>query len=304
MLFDSAFLQTGSLVVTGIIVFIVVIILIIFLSGLKILKEWERAPVLTLGRYKGLKGPGLIYVVPFVSKIPYIISTRLQVTSFRTEQTLTRDNVPVNVDAVMYFQPVEVEKAVLNAENYNLATQLAAQTTLRETIGGVNFDDLLYEREKIGASARGIIDQKTENWGVKVTAVEIRDIAIPPQLQEAMSRQAQAERERRARVTLAEAEFQAAQKMVEAANSYAQNPRAMELRWMNILYELGLQGRGTLILIPTNTPTAGISGPLPPVGVLGLRDMAGNVAGAPSGTQQQGGGSSSSSSQQGSSNST
>ncbi len=303
MLFDSAFLQTGSLITTGIVVFIVIIILIIFLSGLKILKEWERAPVLTLGRYKGLKGPGLIYIVPFISKIPYIISTRLQVTSFRTEQTLTRDNVPVNVDAVMYFQPVEVEKAVLNAENYNLATQLAAQTTLRETIGGVNFDDLLYEREKIGASARQIIDQKTENWGVKVTAVEIRDIAIPPQLQEAMSRQAQAERERRARVTLAEAEFQAAQKMVEAANSYAQNPRAMELRWMNILYELGLQGRGTLILIPTNTPTAGISGPLPPVGVLGLRDMAGNVAGGTtSGTQQQGGGSSASS-QQGSSES-
>jgi regulator of protease activity HflC (stomatin/prohibitin superfamily) len=258
----------------GIAVFIIIIIVIIFLSGLKILKEWERAPVLTLGRYKGLKGPGVIYVVPFISKIPYVISTRLQVTSFRTEQTLTRDNVPVNVDAVMYFQPVEVQKAVLNAENYNLATQLAAQTTLRETIGGVNFDDLLYEREKIGASARQIIDAKTENWGVKVTSVEIRDIAIPPQLQEAMSRQAQAERERRARVTLAEAEFQAAQKMVEAANSYAQNPRAMELRWMNILYELGLQGRGTLILIPTNTPTAGISSSLlPPIGVMGLREV-------------------------------
>jgi regulator of protease activity HflC (stomatin/prohibitin superfamily) len=263
-----------NLIDTGIIVFIVIVILIIFLSGLHILKEWERAPVLTLGRYKGLKGPGVVYVVPFVSKIPYIISTRLQVTSFRTEQTLTRDNVPVNVDAVMYFQPVEVQKAVLNAENYNLATQLAAQTTLRETIGGVNFDDLLYEREKIGASARQIIDSKTENWGVKVTAVEIRDIAIPPQLQEAMSRQAQAERERRARVTLAEAEYQAAQKMVEAANTYAQNPRAMELRWMNILYELGLQGKATtLMLIPSNMPSAGTSAVFPPVGLMGLRDI-------------------------------
>lgn len=277
---------------TGIIVFVVLVILIIFLSGLHILKEWERAPVLTLGRYKGLKGPGVVYVVPFVSKIPYIISTRLQVTSFRTEQTLTRDNVPVNVDAVMYFQPVEVQKAVLNAENYNLATQLAAQTTLRETIGGVNFDDLLYEREKIGASARQIIDSKTENWGVKVTAVEIRDIAIPPQLQEAMSRQAQAERERRARVTLAEAEYQAAQKMVEAANTYAQNPRAMELRWMNILYELGLQGKATtLMLIPSNMPSAGTPAVFPPVGLMGVRDI-----GQPQGTplqQGQGGGSSS-----------
>lgn|SRR5487761_380747 len=293
-MFQSVFLQL-NLVTTGITVFIIIIILAIFLSGLKILKEWERAPVLTLGRYKGLKGPGLIYVVPFISKVPYIISTRLQVTSFRTEQTLTRDNVPVNVDAVMYFQPVEVQKAVLNAENYNLATQLAAQTTLRETIGGVNFDDLLYEREKIGASARQIIDSKTENWGVKVTAVEIRDIAIPPQLQEAMSRQAQAERERRARVTLAEAEFQAAQKMVEAANTYSQNPRAMELRWMNILYELGLQGKGTtLMLIPANMPVAGTTvttGLVPPLGIMGLREI-GQMP--PQGGQSQQGSSSSS----------
>ena len=257
----------------AIILFGVLVVVIIFASGIKILREWERAPVLTLGRYKGLKGPGMIYVAPFISKVPYVISTRLQVTSFRTEQTLTRDNVPVNVDAVMYFQPVDVEKAVLNAENYSVATQLASQTTLRETIGGVSFDDLLYEREKIGASARTIIDSKTENWGVKVTAVEIRDIAIPPSLQEAMSRQAQAERERRARVTLAEAEFQAAQKMVDAANLYSANPRAMELRWMNILYELGLQGRGTLMLIPTNMPTAGAGSVVPPYGVVGLKEM-------------------------------
>jgi regulator of protease activity HflC (stomatin/prohibitin superfamily) len=266
----------AGLVIT---VFIVIVVLAIILSGVKILKEWERAPLLTLGRYRGLKGPGLIYVPPFISKIPYIISTRLQVSSFRTEQTLTRDNVPVNVDAVMYFQPVDVQKSVLNAENYSNATQLAAQTTLRETIGGVSFDDLLYEREKIGASARKIIDSKTEAWGVKVTAVEIRDIAIPPSLQEAMSRQAQAERERRARVTLAEAEFQAAQKMVDAANLYSANPRAMELRWMNILYELGLQGRGTLMLIPTNMPTAGAGSTqttgsiVPPYGVMGLREI-------------------------------
>lgn len=255
----------------GLALFFVIVILAIIVSGIHILKEWERAPLLTLGRYRGLRGPGVIYVPPFISKIPYIISTRLQVASFRTEQTLTRDNVPVNVDAVMYFQPVDVQKAVLNAENYSAATQLAAQTTLRETIGGVSFDDLLYEREKIGASARTIIDSKTENWGVKVTAVEIRDIAIPPTLQEAMSRQAQAERERRARVTLAEAEFQAAQKMVDAANLYSANPRAMELRWMNILYELGLQGRGTLMLVPTNMPTAGTA--MPSYGLLGVKDI-------------------------------
>jgi len=279
----------------AVVAFVIIVILAIFLSGIKILKEWERAPLLTLGRYRGLRGPGIIYVPPFISKIPYIISTRLQVASFRTEQTLTRDNVPVNVDAVMYFQPVDVQKAVLNAENYSAATQLAAQTTLRETIGGVSFDDLLYEREKIGASARTIIDSKTENWGVKVTAVEIRDIAIPPTLQEAMSRQAQAERERRARVTLAEAEFQAAQKMVDAANLYSANPRAMELRWMNILYELGLQGRGTLMLVPTNMPTAGAGTVVPPYGLLGVKDL--QEAGGGQGGSGTGSGSSSTSQQ-------
>ena len=257
-----------SIISLAIIGVVVIVILGFLLSGIKILREWERAPLLTLGRYRGLKGPGIIYVPPFISKVPYIISTRLQVLTFKTEQTFTRDNVPVNVDAVMYYQPVNVEKATLNVENYSAATQLAAQTTLRETIGGVSFDDLLYEREKIGAAAREIIDLKTENWGIKVTAVEIRDITTPAALQEAMSRQAQAERERRARITLAEAEFQAAQKMVDAANLYSANPRAMELRWMNILYELGLQGRGTLMLIPTNMPTAGAGLTQPVVSTL------------------------------------
>jgi regulator of protease activity HflC (stomatin/prohibitin superfamily) len=120
----------------------------LLLSGIRILKEWERAPLLTLGRFRGLRGPGLIYVPPFISKLPYIISTRLQVLTFKTEQTFTRDNVPVNVDAVMYFQPVDVQKSVLNVENYSMATQLAAQTTLRETIGGVTFDDLLLRERK------------------------------------------------------------------------------------------------------------------------------------------------------------
>ena len=152
-------------VLVGIEVFIAIIVLAILLSGIKILKEWERAPVLVLGRYRGLKGPGIIYIVPIISKIPFVISTRLQVTSFKTEQTFTKDNVPVVVDAVMYFQPVDLEKVVLGAENYILATQYAAQTTLREVIGQTTFDELLAEREKIGAYAREIIDNKTEAWG-------------------------------------------------------------------------------------------------------------------------------------------
>ena len=255
---------------------VVLIVLAILLSGIRVLREWERAPILSLGRYKGLKGPGVIYVVPFINRIPFIISTRLQVVSFKTEQTFTKDNVPVVVDSVMYFQPVDLQKVVLGAENYLLATQLAAQTTLREVIGQVSFDDLLTEREKVGATARGVIDSKTESWGVKVTSVEIRDVGIPAALQDAMSRNAQAERERRARVTLALAEFEAAQKMVDAANLYANNDRAFQLRWMNIIYELGLQGRNTILLIPSNIPTAGtaMGAPISPVGIMGVGDLA------------------------------
>jgi len=239
----------------GFIVSLIVLLFIIMMvaSGIKVIKEWERAPVLRLGRFVGMKGPGLFYIIPFVDRIPTIVSTRVQTVSFRTEQTLTKDNVPVNVDAIMFFQAMDVEKVVLNVERYLEATTLAAQTTLREVIGKVSFDELLTEREKVGVEARNIIDEKTEHWGIKVASVEVKDIAIPSMLQEAMSRQASAERERRARVTLAMAEYEAAQKMVEAANLYDKNIRALELRWMNILYELGLQSKGTLMLVPTNS---------------------------------------------------
>jgi regulator of protease activity HflC (stomatin/prohibitin superfamily) len=256
-------------------VFIALIVLAILLSGVKVVREWERMPILTLGRYRGLKGPGIIYVTPIISKVPFKISTRLQTVSFKTEQTFTKDNVPVVVDSVMYFQPVDLPKVVLGAENFNMATQLAAQTTLREVIGQVSFDDLLTEREKVGATARAVIDSKTEAWGIKVTSVEIRDVGIPAALQDAMSRNAQAERERRARVTLALAEFEAAQKMVDAANLYANNDRAFQLRWMNIIYELGLQGKNTILLIPSNIPVAGTTAGqnFPPVGVLGINEL-------------------------------
>jgi len=193
--------------------------------------------------------------------------------SFKTEQTLTKDNVPVVVDSVMYFQPVDLQKVVLGAEDFRAATQLAAQTTLREVIGQATFDDLLTEREKVGSIARSIIDSKTESWGIKVTSVEIRDVGIPQSLQEAMSRQAQAERERRARVTLALAEFEAAQKMVDAANLYKGNDRAFELRWMNIIYELGLQGKNLVMLLPANIPPAGPTSGMPAYGLYGIKDL-------------------------------
>jgi regulator of protease activity HflC (stomatin/prohibitin superfamily) len=264
-------LLTSPEFIVSAIVLLFVIILVV--SGIRVIREWERAPVLRLGRFTGLKGPGLFYIIPFIDRIPNIVSMRVQTIPFRTEQTLTKDNVPVNVDAIMFFQAVDVNKVILNVERYLDATTWAAQTTVREVIGKVSLDELLAEREKVGVEARNIIDEKTEAWGIKVSSVEVKDIGIPQMLQDAMSRQAQAERERRARVTLAMAEYEAAQKMVDAANLYEKNMRALELRWMNILYELGLQSKGTLMLVPTNTPTAGVSMGFPPLGITSIQDL-------------------------------
>ena len=251
-------------------ILIVLIVIAILVSGIKVIKEWERMPVLRLGRYVGLRGPGVSYLIPFIDTFPTKVSTRLQTVSFRTEQTLTSDNVPVNVDAVMYAKPIDVEKCILNVESYTEATQWAAQTTLREVIGKIELNELLAEREKVGVHLREIIDEKTEAWGIKVTAVEVKDVIIPTQLQDAMSRQAQAERERMARVTLATAELQAAQKMIDAAKMYRETPEGMTLRWMNILYEMGQQqGTNTIMLVPANVPTAGVS----TLGVYGIQDL-------------------------------
>jgi regulator of protease activity HflC (stomatin/prohibitin superfamily) len=250
--------------------FIVIIVALFLLSGIRVLKEWERMPVLRLGRYVGLKGPGIIYLVPLIDRAPLKISTRLDTIQFRTESTLTRDNVPVNVDSVLYMKPVDLEKAVLAVENYYQATQLASQTTLREVIGKVSLNELLAEREKVGARLREIIDEKTESWGIKVTSVEVRDVIIPANLQDAMSRQAQAERERIARVTLATAEFEASAKMIEAAKMYESSEQGLRLRWMNIIYELGQQaGTNTIMLIPSSMPEAG----WPPVGTYGFKEL-------------------------------
>lgn len=254
-------------ILIGIVAFFVAVF---FLSGIRVLKEWERAPVLRLGRFIGLKGPGIIYLWPIIDRTTVRISTRLDTIQFRTESTLTKDNVPVNVDSVLYMKPVDLEKAVLQVENYYQATQLASQTTLREVIGKVTLNDLLAEREKVGAHLREIIDEKTESWGIKATAVEVRDVIIPSSLQDAMSRQAQAERERIARVTLATAEYEAAQKMIEAAKMYESSQEGLRLRWMNIIYELGQQsGTNTIMLIPSSMPEAG----WPPVGVYGLKEL-------------------------------
>lgn len=242
----------------------------IVLSGLRVIKEWERIAVLRLGRFRGIRGPGLTYVIPFFEKVPRRVSLRLDTVPFRTEQTLTSDNVPVNVDTVMYSKVVDVEKAILNVEEYAEASKWAAQTTLREVIGKIQLQELLASREKVGAHLREIIDVKTEAWGVQVTAVEVKDVIIPAILQDAMSRQAQAERERLARVTLAEAEQQSAEKMIAAAEAYEKNPKGLALRWMNILYELGQQsGTNTIMLVPSAMPEAGF----PLLGIYGVKKM-------------------------------
>ncbi len=257
-------------VLTPIIGFIVIVVAFFLLSGIRVLREWERMPVLRLGRYVGMRGPGIIYLVPLIDRAPLKISTRLDTIQFRTESTLTKDNVPVNVDSVLYMKPVDLEKAVLQVENYYQATQLASQTTLREVIGKVSLNELLAEREKVGAHLREIIDEKTESWGIKATAVEVRDVIIPANLQDAMSRQAQAERERIARVTLATAEFEASAKMIEAAKMYESSEQGLRLRWMNIIYELGQQaGTNTIMLIPSSMPEAG----WPPVGTFGFKEL-------------------------------
>lgn len=247
--------------------FIALVAVLIVLSGIRIVKEWERVPVLRLGRFTGFRGPGITYVIPFIESAPIVISTRINTIAIRSEQTLTRDNVPVVVDAVLYYKPVDLERCVLNVEDYVAATTWAAQTTLREVIGKVELNELLTERERVGEHLRDIIDEKTENWGVKVMSVEVKDVAIPKDLQEAVSRQAQAERERMARVTLAKAEYEAAKTFLEAAKEYAKDPAALTLRWMNILYELGRSGENnTIIFVPSNLPQANIAA----LGLVGL----------------------------------
>ena len=254
-------LDLGTILIS----FLALVVVIVLLSGIRVVREWERLPVLRLGRFMGFRGPGITYVIPFIEQVPQLISTRLDTIAIRSEQTLTKDNVPVVVDAVLYYKPVDLEKCVLSVEDYVAATMWAAQTTLREVIGKVELNELLIEREKVGAHLRDIIDEKTEQWGVKVVSVEVKDVVIPRELQEAMSRQAQAERERVARVTLAKAEFEAARTFLEAAREYEKDPSALTLRWMNILYELGRSGENnTIIFVPSELPMANI-------GILGFR---------------------------------
>jgi len=217
----------------------------------KIARQWERAVVLRLGKFVGLRGPGLFWIIPFVDSISMWIDQRVITTGFAAEETLTSDTVPVNVDAVLFWVVYDPEKAALEVQNYPAAVSWAAQTALRDIIGRTSLSDLLRGRERIEDELQKLIDERSNPWGVTVQSVEMRDVIIPAALQDAMSREAQAAREKAARVILAQAEVEIAHQFNKAAESYRDNPTALHLRAMNMLYE-GLKEKGALMLVPSS----------------------------------------------------
>ncbi len=219
--------------------------------ALKVASQWEKAVVLRLGKFQGLRGPGLFWIIPLIDTVPTWIDHRVMVTPFAAQKTLTKDTVPVDVDAVLFWVVWDAEKAALEVKNYEAAVDWAAQTALRDITGRMMLADLLVGRSTIDNELQKIIDERTTPWGVTVQSVEIRDIVIPQDLEDAMSRQAQAERERQARVILGESEKQIAESFSEASQAYIDNPTALHLRAMNMLFE-GLKEKGALVIVPSS----------------------------------------------------
>ena len=241
---------------------VAVVVAAIVAAAIRVASAWDRAVVLRLGKFRALKGPGLFGIIPILDTIPYWIDIRVITSSFKAEKTLTKDTVPVDVDAVLFWKVIDPEKAALAVADYTSAISWAAQTALRDVIGKTMLADLLEGRDKISGELRQIIDARTEPWGVNVSSVEVRDVLIPAGLQDAMSMQAQAERERQARVILGDSERQVAEKFGEAAKTYEHDPIALHLRAMNMLYE-GLKSNSTIVLVPSSaldTMQLGVAG--------------------------------------------
>ena len=238
-------------------------------SALKYADQWERAVVLRLGRYQGLRGPGFFTVIPILDRVGYHIDQRIRTTAFGAESCLTRDTVPVDVDAIAFWVVYDAERAALEVQNYETAVILAAQTALRDAIGKHDLAELIQSRKELGRGLQESLDRKMHDWGIQVQSVEIRDVIIPEALEDAMSRQAQAERERQARIILGTAETEIASKFVEAAESYRDHPTAMNLRAMNMLYE-SIVKRGSLMVVPS-----GLADSLNLPGLMGLAGAAG-----------------------------
>ena len=219
--------------------------------SMRIADQWEHAVVLRMGKFQGLKGPGVFFILPIIDSVSAYVDQRVRVSSFKAEQTLTKDTVPVNVDAVVYWTVWDVEKAVLEVQDYQEAIEHMAQTGLRDTIGKHELSTLLQERDKIAEDLQILLDQNTNPWGITCQTVGIKDIAIPVDLAEAMSKEAQAERERRARVILGTAETEIAEKFAQASKEYRNNPVALHLRGMNMLFE-GLKEKGSMVIVPSS----------------------------------------------------
>ncbi len=236
----------GSVAVLG----ISVIVAAFVSRAICVASAWQRVVVLRLGKFRALRGPGLFFVVPIIDAVPYTLDIRVITSSFKAEKTLTKDTVPVDVDAVLFWKVVDPQRAALAVADYEGAIRWAAQTALRDVIGRTLLADMLEGRNKIALELQSIIDQRADPWGVEVISVEVRDVLIPVGLQDAMSMQAQAERERQARVILGDSERQIAEKFQEAARTYANDPTALHLRAMNMLYE-GLKSNSTIVLVPS-----------------------------------------------------
>ena len=232
------------------------------LNAIKVVQQWEKVALLRMGHYVGLRGPGIFFIVPVLETLSPYVDQRVRVSSVSAESTLSRDTVPVDVDAIVFWLVWNAEKAILEVENYMDAIMLSAQTALRESIGRHELAQMITEREMLGRELQRILDEKTNPWGITVQSVEVRDVRIPAGLQDAMSRQAQAERERQARIILGQAETEISEKFVQAAAAYSENPTALQLRAMNMLYE-AIKERGSMVIVPSSVvETMGFSGSL------------------------------------------
>lgn len=233
-----------------------------FLFAIKVVDQWEKVALLRFGRYRGLRGPGVFLIVPVVDTLSRYVDQRVRVTTVSAESALTRDTVPVNVDAIIFWLVWNAEKSILEVEDFMEAIRLGSQTALRESIGRHHLAEMITEREMLGRELQKILDEKTTPWGITVQSVEIRDVRIPQALENAMSQQAQAERERQARVILGDAEVQVSEKFAEAAKVYEENPVALHLRGMNMLYE-SMREKGSMVVVPSSAiETMGLGGTL------------------------------------------
>jgi regulator of protease activity HflC (stomatin/prohibitin superfamily) len=238
----------GANMTMGIVIFLLAALVA---RAINVADQWEKAVVLRLGKFRALNGPGLFFIIPIIDTIPSWIDTRVITASFKAEKTLTKDTVPVDVDAVLFWKVTDSQKAILNVADYKSAIGWASQTALRDVIGKTQLSDMLEGREKLGKELQRIIDERTEPWGINVISVEVKDVLIPAGLENAMSMQAQAERERQARVILGDSERQVAEKFVMAGETYADHPVAFHLRAMNMLYE-GLKQNATIVVVPSS----------------------------------------------------